>query len=1044
MNKHIAPPDFAMSFTPEAVLLEQRDGLDWRPLGEARFAGREMTERLAALRAQTGTRPGSLDTVLVIPDDQILYTTLTVPVGADTPTAIARALEAMTPYEAADLAFDWCPSENGDIETLRVAAVARRTLDEAEDFACAQGFRPQGFVARPQDGRFDGQPDFGPSRLASERFARTPFSEPDLTQARVTDPAVPVVADPAPQPNQPSPALAAPMVSRIVPHVAPAVVPAQVTPQPQPVATPLIQTAEAAPTVPGVIRHGDARQDEARGPVAPRVLPPRAQAVHDRARQARADRERGGDAPKPAVASSLLAGLRRLDPGRLPVLMGVLVLGLAIVWIAFGQPSDTPDAAAEVAAIAPETASDTAPRTGTVPAPDTQSPSGAASLGEDAPVQPAAAIPAPARSEQALEAAAPEAGTVSDPAAAQSAAVPQTTAPLPAAEATAQTPLSQPAPPSAATAEVPAPVPAPTPQALATAPAPTTTTARPAPDAQPEPDSDALSQALAQAMTVPQGAEPQAPVSSAASVADDAAAAFPPATRRPAAPEAAPVTGAPQASRSADPAAPVASPAPAGARLASSARPPRVAPVRAAPPAQTDARPTVPANPQPPTPRQTATPQTAAPQTATPAADVPAIAASRPPRPPASRPDTASQPALPPAPAAAPQRASSPASDAPRPPSRPERLGLIEEGSRAEDRDLVQLTQAERRTLIELLRDLRTAQSGNPGLTRTERDAVVRLAEARPLRKPVSVGGPSQRAVQDAVAAAAAGSEQPASRSSALRASTAGLDQSARPSARPAGARTVARGDPGPGPGPGNASLSGAAIDQAVAAAISENESLPGAVALTALRSSALPPRRAAGAAVDAAAAIATAVAAAPLAPTSEDLRAAAQAQNEEAALAEQRRQDAELQAQAEARARARAAQDAQAESQARAQAEARARAQAEAEARAAAARQQRYAPPEAENEPEVAAAIPDGRTPTTAGNAATVKDGIRINRTQIIGTIGAGKASRALVRLSNGRVLTLRLGDRINGGTITDIGDSRITFVKGGQAQALSVLGGQ
>ena len=57
---------------------------------------------------------------------------------------------------------------------------------------------------------------------------------------------------------------------------------------------------------------------------------------------------------------------------------------------------------------------------------------------------------------------------------------------------------------------------------------------------------------------------------------------------------------------------------------------------------------------------------------------------------------------------------------------------------------------------------------------------------------------------------------------------------------------------------------------------------------------------------------------------------------------------------------------------------------------------------------------------------------------------IGAGKASRALVRLSNGRVLTLRLGDRINGGTITDIGDSRITFVKGGQQQALSVLGGR
>ena len=114
------------------------------------------------------------------------------------------------------------------------------------------------------------------------------------------------------------------------------------------------------------------------------------------------------------------------------------------------------------------------------------------------------------------------------------------------------------------------------------------------------------------------------------------------------------------------------------------------------------------------------------------------------------------------------------------------------------------------------------------------------------------------------------------------------------------------------------------------------------------------------------------------------------------------------------------------------------------AEARAAASRKQNYAPPEAEKEPEIASTIPEGRTAASVAAAATVKDGIHINRTQIIGTIGAGKASRALVRLSNGRVLTLRLGDKINGGTITAIGDSRITYSKGGRSQQLSVLNGQ
>ena len=85
-----------------------------------------MAAVLNGLREQAGGQAGELDTVLVIPDDQILYTVLTVPFCSDTAATIARALEASTPYRAEDLAFDWCPATNGDIETLRVAAVARR------------------------------------------------------------------------------------------------------------------------------------------------------------------------------------------------------------------------------------------------------------------------------------------------------------------------------------------------------------------------------------------------------------------------------------------------------------------------------------------------------------------------------------------------------------------------------------------------------------------------------------------------------------------------------------------------------------------------------------------------------------------------------------------------------------------------------------------------------------------------------------------------------------------------------------------------------
>ncbi|SNR24987.1 hypothetical protein EYF88_01285 [Paracoccus sediminis] len=974
MNRHIAPPEFAMSFTSEAVLLEHRDGHGWRPLGQAPFAGREMTARLAALRDGAGVVPGALDTVLVIPDDQVLYTVLTVPVGSDTPTAIARALESMTPYAADELAFDWCPSENGDIETLRVAAVARRTLEEAEDFARAQGFRPSGFVSRPDDGRFDGQPDFGQSRLADDRFTRQPFSEPDLTQARVTDP---VLSDPI-APAAPAPQGAAPVVSRIVPHV---ILP-HADPQPEvespvehagpalaaaPVAAPV--TAPVAAPAPGVIRHGDSK-----APAAPRPMPPRAQAVHDRARAARAGRDAAADGKAPVPA--LLARLRQLDPGRLPMMMGLLVLGLLVVLAFFGaRPSDEAVTPAQVAATVPtpqpvEILSAPAPATNAAATPP------AASAGTVAP---------PAVAEPAAETATIGAQQPAAPASPGPAATPR---PMETGDATPSVPSRTPDAVAEAAADPAGALPAPAPAAAAAAQG-----------------DDPLGQALNAPPPATATAAAQAPTRAATmgnglSDASRAAVAEPAETPAPAAPPAAQV------------AAPAASPAATAAArsLATSARPPRVAPVRAAAPVRTDARPAVPANPPPYRERAQAE------QT------VPSV------RRPAERPASITRAARP---AAASVPAVRPAVSSARPPSRPDRQSRIEEGSRREEDQPTRLTATEARDLTKLLRDLRTAQAGATGLSDAERGAVIRLAEARPIRKPVAIAAPSQRAVRDAVAAAVADAPRgPAP-------SAAGLGRSARPAARPGRSQTAARGDPGPG----NASLSRGAIEQAVAAAVSEPSFPSGAVALTALRSSAVPPRRAAGAG---AAAVAAAVAAAPLAPTPDDLRAAAQAQSEAAALTEQRRLDAELQAQAEARTRARAAADAQAEAQARAAAEARARAQAEAEARAAASRQQRYAPPEAEDEPDVVASIPDGRTPTTAGTAATVKDGIQINRTQIIGTIGAGKASRALVRLSNGRVLTLRLGDRINGGTITDIGDSRITFVKSGQQQALSVLGGR
>ncbi|WCR12796.1 hypothetical protein JHW44_07405 [Paracoccus seriniphilus] len=1029
-----------MSFTQEAVLLERREGLDWRLLGQVRFAGREMTDRLNALRRSAGDISGLSETVLVIPDDQILYTTLTVPVGADTAAAVGRALEAVTPYRAEDLAFDWCPSENGDIETLRVAAVARRTLEEAEEFARAQGFVPSAFVARPGDERFEGQPDFGLSTLHADTPSRPPFSEPDLSKARVTAPVIETPSeDEAPEENTldmpPESAAETAAISRVIAHHYPraakaparpvatkenvAKAPATIVTRPEP--TPEPATRPEPPRAPAVIRHGDPKPAPGK-----RNMSPRAEAVHARAAEARARRADQAEGQQ-VSESALMALLRRAAPGKLTLLLGGLLVLLFLVLLVFGsKPAQTPPTA--------EPQVQPAER---AEAPQEQAANEPAALPT---VSQSAANPEDGIDGLASEAIAPDTGDMQGLASIPEAApdaefVPEAELEAEASADVAQSPVR--------TADEPA-----------------------AAEPLSSPSQDALTRALSEAIDAAAQANDAGPGSrtrtedgtenpdlatpDTASAATDVPPEAVAQSRAEAREERAPVAAV---------AAPAVNVTPTS-RLRSSARPPIAPPTRTSAPARPDKLPTVPVNPlpfeqrdQPEPPRVSGERPPSRPARPAPApapAPTPAAAPAEVKAPEVkSVPTTARPPSRPsrgqtstsasaPTPEKAPTVTSS--SSVPRPPERPASLTLLEEGSASEDRAPTRLTAAEEAFVQELMRNLRSAQAGASGLSPDER-RLIRLADARPARRPVSVSRPSNDAVRAAVAEAVAASDRPIPRASVIgKAAPAtaappgrvsGMTSSSRPQSRP---RTIAA-QSGRDPGPGNASLSAGAVEDAIAAAVSSSSATPGAVALTALRTSALPPRRSRNSG---------ARAAKPSTPTTEDLREAAMNQKRQAEIAEQRRLDAELQAQAEARARARAQADAQAEARARAQAEARARAQAQAEARAAAARKQNYMPPEAENEPELQATLPTGRGQGSAAQAATVKDGIQLSRTQIIGTIGAGKASRALVRLSNGRIITLRLGDRINGGTITDIGDSRITYVKGGRPQQLSVLSGK
>jgi hypothetical protein len=177
-------PNFALNLTEDRIGLLQRTGRGWRPLGEAVFGAPDMEDQLTALREKAAhATPRGISTKLVIPNSQILYTTIKVSAATDSGKRdeIRAALAGRTPYAVEDLAFDWC----GDGPEVKVAVVARETLDEAESFAVDRAFRPMSFVAIPDPEAFDGEPMFGATAFSAAALGKGRRLERDLVPIRI-------------------------------------------------------------------------------------------------------------------------------------------------------------------------------------------------------------------------------------------------------------------------------------------------------------------------------------------------------------------------------------------------------------------------------------------------------------------------------------------------------------------------------------------------------------------------------------------------------------------------------------------------------------------------------------------------------------------------------------------------------------------------------------------------------------------------------------------------------------------------------------------
>ncbi|MEK6217470.1 MAG: hypothetical protein N2B03_09690, partial [Boseongicola sp.] len=92
--------------------------------------------------------------------------------------------------------------------------------------------------------------------------------------------------------------------------------------------------------------------------------------------------------------------------------------------------------------------------------------------------------------------------------------------------------------------------------------------------------------------------------------------------------------------------------------------------------------------------------------------------------------------------------------------------------------------------------------------------------------------------------------------------------------------------------------------------------------------------------------------------------------------------------------------------------------------------------------EPTRPQASPQLAIPSSASVArqATLENAIRLNRINLVGVYGLSSDRRALVRLPSGRYVKVKVGDKVDGGTVASISESELRYTKRGKMIALQM----
>lgn len=174
-------PNFALSLSFDGIRLLHRVTGGWHLVSEVALDAPDLAGELAVMRRTAmALDPRGLRTKLLIPNEQIKY--LAIDTTRASEDDILATLDGATPYAVADLAYDY---SRGGGRTY-VAAVARETLDEAEAFATQHAFSPVCFAAVPEPFTYVGEAFFGQTSVAPALIGPGKMAERDDEPVTVT------------------------------------------------------------------------------------------------------------------------------------------------------------------------------------------------------------------------------------------------------------------------------------------------------------------------------------------------------------------------------------------------------------------------------------------------------------------------------------------------------------------------------------------------------------------------------------------------------------------------------------------------------------------------------------------------------------------------------------------------------------------------------------------------------------------------------------------------------------------------------------------